>query len=139
MRRLRAEGDNLPPVRFAAAALTALLCAALLAACGSESDEDQIRDVVQEFAEAANDKDVGALCAQVVSKQFTDQEECEKMAGKGGSLGEVGAVEDLQVSDIKVNGNAATARIKATVGGKTDAGPGKFRKVDGEWKLDLDG
>ncbi len=125
-------------MRSAAAALTALLCAALLAACGSSSDEDQIRDVVQEFAEAANDKDVGAICGQVVSEAFEDQEQCEKQADREGSIGDLGSVEDLEVSEIKVDGDAATAQIKATVGGETDEGPGKFRKVDGEWKLDLD-
>ena len=125
-------------MRSAAAALTALLCAALLAACGSSSDEDQIRDVVQEFAEAANDKDVGAICGQVVSEAFEDQEQCKKQADKEGSIGDLGSVEDFEVSDIKVDGDTATAQIKATVGGETDEGPGKFRKVDGEWKLDLD-
>jgi ketosteroid isomerase-like protein len=125
-------------MRSAAAALTALLCAALLAACGSSSDEDQIRDVVQEFAEAANDKDVGAICGQVVSEAFEDQEQCEKQADREGSIGDLGSVEDLEVSEIKVDGDTATAQIKATVGGETDEGPGKFRKVDGEWKLDLD-
>jgi ketosteroid isomerase-like protein len=122
-------------MRSAAAGLTALLCAALLAACGSESDEDQIRAVVKEFADAANDKDVGAICGQVVSKAFENEEECEKRA----PIGVLGSLEDYEVSDIKVDGDTATARIKATVGGKTDEGPGKFRKVDGEWKLDLDG
>jgi len=125
-------------MRSAAAALIALLCAALLAACGSSSDEDQIRDVVQEFAEAANDKDVGAICGQVVSEAFEDQEQCEKQADREGSIGDLGSVEDLEVSEIKVDGDTATAQIKATVGGETDEGPGKFRKVDGEWKLDLD-
>jgi ketosteroid isomerase-like protein len=125
-------------MRSAAAALTAFLCAALLAACGSSSDEDQIRDVVQEFAEAANDKDVGAICGQVVSEAFEDQEQCEKQADREGSIGDLGSVEDLEVSEIKVDGDTATAQIKATVGGETDEGPGKFRKVDGEWKLDLD-
>ena len=125
-------------MRSAAAALTALLCAALLAACGSSSDEDQIRDVVQKFAEAANDKDAGAICGQVVSEAFEDQEQCKKQADKEGSIGELGSVEDFEVSDIKVDGDTATAQIKATVGGETDEGPGKFRKVDGEWKLDLD-
>ncbi len=125
-------------MRSTATALTALLCAAVLAACGSESDEDQIRDVVQGFAEAANDKDVGALCGQVVSKAFKDEEQCEKQADRKGSIGDLGSVEDFEVSEIKVDGDTATAQIKATVGGKTDEGPGKFRKVDGEWKLDLD-
>ncbi len=125
-------------MRSTPAALTALLCAALLAACGSSSDEDQIRDVVQEFAEAANDKDVGAICGQVVSEAFEDEKQCEKQADREGSIGDLGSVEDLEVSEIKVDGDTATAQIKATVGGETDEGPGKFRKVDGEWKLDLD-
>ncbi|MDQ3644393.1 MAG: nuclear transport factor 2 family protein [Actinomycetota bacterium] len=128
-------------MRSAAACLTALLCAALLAACGggSESDEDQVRAVVQEFGEAANDKDAGAICGLVVSKELKDEEDCEKQADREGQIGGLEAVDDIEVSDIKIDGDRATAQIKATVGGKTDAGPGKFRKVDGEWKLDLDG
>ncbi len=127
-------------MRSTAAALTALVCAVLLVACGgSGSDEDQIRDVVQDFGEAANDKDAGAICGLVVSKELEDEEDCEKRVDKEGLIGGLESVKDIEIRDIKVDGDSATAKIKATLGDQTDEGPGKFRKVDGEWKLDLDG
>jgi ketosteroid isomerase-like protein len=121
-------------------ALLLLTAVALgVSACGGvgDSDEDQIRSVTDDFTEAVQDKDAGKLCDSVAIEKIPEGKKCE------GELSDtffkaVGKLEDVKVSEIKVKGDTATAKVAATVEGKEMKDDGSFKKVDGDWKLDLD-
>lgn len=123
------------------ALLPALLTAVALgvSACGGggDSDEDQIRSVADEFTEAVRDKDAGRFCDSVVTEQIPDGKKCEDEVS-GQDFESIPKVEDVKVSEIKVKGDTATAKVAATVEGKEMKDDGSFKKVDGDWKLDLD-
>ena len=122
------------------ALLPTLLTAVALgvSACGGgDSDEDQIRSVTADFSEAVQDKDGGKFCDSVVTEEIPKGKKCE------GELSDlffkgIGKLEDVKVSEIKVKGDTATAKVAATVDGKEMKDDGSFKKVDGDWKLDLD-
>ena len=120
------------------ALLPTLLTAAALAvsACG-ESDEDQIRSAVTGFTEGVQDKDAGKLCDSVITERIPEGEKCEDQVS-GEEFESVAKLEDIEVSDIKVDGDTATAKIVATVDGEKTEDDGTFKKIDGDWKLDLD-
>lgn len=111
-------------------ALAAGLCACALtfAACGGDSDEDQINDVVSKI-----DEDPAAVCqADVGSKQLIEQlggEEACKRAAEAED--DPNADETAEVQNLKIDGDNATATIKDG----TQNQPVKFVKEDGDWKL----
>lgn len=119
------------------AAAVLVTAAVALTACGGESDEEQIEEVVAEFADAVKEKDAAKLCATVVTEQIPEGEDCEEQVSAE-EFGSIGDVESIEVSDIKVDGNSATANVTATVGGEEMEDEASFRKADGDWKLNLD-
>jgi protein-disulfide isomerase len=121
------------------ALLPTLLTAIALgvSACGGDSDEDQIRSAVTEFTEAVQDKDSAEFCDSVVTERIPEGKKCEDVVG-GKEFEAIGKLEDIKVSEIKVKGDTATAKVAATVDGKEMKDDGSFKKVDGDWKLDLD-
>jgi hypothetical protein len=127
-------------------AITMLLALTLSAAaigCGSESDEDQVRGTVEDFAAANVDKDWSGACALMT-------EQARKgLAAAGAALGGTGCAgvlkaaisqlpadrvkkefEDLKIKDIKVDGDEATVTVN---GEKT-----KMVKEGETWLLDFE-
>jgi ketosteroid isomerase-like protein len=93
--------------------LTAFLLAAAIAglgACG-ESDQEQAREVVQDYAEARESQDFERIC-DLYSEEFTASlgtEDCpafvqEQSAGADGT-------ETVEVVDVQVKGDTATADL----------------------------
>ena len=106
---------------------TALLAAStmFLGACGGGSDEDQIRDIVNDGA-----KKPATICDHLAAeplKTIGGAEGCKKLAEKQKPT-------DATVESVSVNGDKATAKVKS----KGKSGDTKFAKVDGEWKISLE-
>jgi len=116
--------------------IAALLCCTALAACGS-SDEDKIGESLDSFQQAVKDKNEKAFCAAVTSKQIRKSDDCAKQV-KAADLKSIGEVKDIKAENIKVDGDKATAKVSVTVRGKRTSDDATFRKIDGDWKIDLD-
>ena len=93
-------------------------------ACGSDSDEDKIKDLVKEV-----DDNPTALCDNATKEllaQLGGKAGCEALAKT--NKDESG---DSEVSNVKVDGDNATATVKDDSGNSTVT----FQKVDGDWKV----
>lgn len=105
---------------------TALLAASslFLGACGSKSDEDQIRTIVNDGA-----KNPSSICDHLTAKPL------ETIGGPKGckKLAEKQKPTKAKVDSVKVDGDKATAKV--TSDGKT--GETKFAKIDGTWKISI--
>jgi hypothetical protein len=116
--------------------ITALVCAAALVAvagCG-ESDQEQAREVVQDYVDASNEGDFERVC-DLYSESFKQElavEDCpgfveEQTSGAGG---------ELSVVEVRVNGDRATADIDVTRG---QEGPSRvgltLEREDDEWRI----
>jgi ketosteroid isomerase-like protein len=118
--------------------LTAVACSialAALAGCG-ESEQEQAREVVQDYAEARNAGDFEAVC-ELFSERFVEQlgtDDCpafieEQTAGADGE-------QTLEVVDVRVSDEVATAELDVV----SDAtGPSRvvvrLEEEDGEWRI----
>lgn len=128
-------------MRLLIAVLTALVFA--LASCGGDddggddngggdsgaavSDEDQIRDAVETFANnEGNPCDV--LTDRFVEETFDSRENCQQESEKSKGADPT----DIEFEDISIDGDEATATIKA------DGEPGSVSllKEDDEWHID---
>jgi hypothetical protein len=101
-----------------------------LAACGGDSDEDQIKDIingVSENAETICDKSTDRLLEEQLGG---DKEECKKQAAEAEEGDADGDVKDLEV---KVDGDKATATFTDNDG---DDNTVDLVKEDGDWMID---
>ena len=92
---------------------------------------------LKSFQKAVQDKDKKAFCEAVTSKQIRTSDNCDKRI-KAADLDEIGEVKDIKGENIKVDGDKATARVSVTVRGERTSDDATFRKIDGDWKIDLD-
>lgn len=116
--------------------LVLLTCCAALVACGS-SEEDKVKESLDSFQQAVQDKDKKAFCDAVTSAQIRKSDDCEKQV-KTSDLESIGEVKDIKAENIKVDGDKATAKVSVTVRGEATSDDATFRKIDGDWKIDLD-
>jgi hypothetical protein len=102
--------------------LTALVCSVALAAlagCG-ETDQEQAREVVQDYAEARNAGDYAAVC-DLFSESLIEQlavEDCPGFIEEQTS----GADEEVTVVDVRVKDEVATADLDVN----SEAGPSRI-------------
>ena len=54
-------------------AVLALACAVVAAGCSRESDEDQVRDTLERFADATARKDYQALCDDLFASKLVEE------------------------------------------------------------------
>ena len=94
-----------------------------ISGCGSSSDEDKIKDLVNEV-----DENPSALCDNATKEllaQLGGKAGCEQLAKSNTDDS------DSEVSNVKVDGDNATATVKDKSGTSTVT----FQKVDGDWKV----
>jgi ketosteroid isomerase-like protein len=119
--------------------LILLVCAAALAAiagCG-ESDQEQAREIVQDYVDARNDGDFERVC-ELFSDDFKAQlqigEDCAAFIKEQSGGGE--ADSKLEVVDVRVKDERATADINVVREGE---GPSRvtltLERQDGNWKI----
>jgi ketosteroid isomerase-like protein len=118
--------------------ITAVACAAALVAvtgCG-ESDQEQAREVAQDYVDARNSSDFERVC-DLYSDRFKQElaigENCPAFVEEQTS----GAAGELSVVDVRVNGDRATADLDITQGSE---GPSRIaltleREDDDEWRI----
>lgn len=117
---------------------TVLLAAVVLAlvACGAKSNEEQIDSTVRSFFAALQEKNVEKFCDAIV---YTAPGRCEDVI-TAAALGSDGALRDIEVTDIEVDGDTATAKVRATSeDGTKMSEDATFRRVDGTWKIEFEG
>lgn len=123
----------------------------LLVACGERSADDEITKVTKQFAADAEDKDWksvcdamsadaeaevvavaetlgGGDCAAVIARLYALDDHPEMLPTSGG--------EGVTVSDVKVSGDRATAKVEPAFPG--DNPRVHYVRENGAWKLDAD-
>ena len=123
-----------------------LLAAALLLGCsggddGPQDDEAAIRQVISDFGKAFNDGKAGDLINLLDSESRKNCKESElaPLLALVKSFAE-GQQFTAEASDIKVNGDKATAMVIAAIGSeKQSPEPQSLVKEGGKWKLFFEG
>ena len=122
-------------------ALIALVCAVALVAvagCG-ESEQEQAREVVQDFVDARTDGDAQAECdlyAESYKQELAVGENCAGFVEEQSSGAEPG---ELEVVEVRVNGDQGTADIDISREGEGE-GPARIslqltRESGDEWRI----
>lgn len=117
--------------------LTSLLCVAALAAiagCG-ETDQEQAREVAQDYVEASNDRDHEAVC-DLYSDEFIEElgaTDCPAFVKENSS----GAGSEFELVDVRVSDDIATADIDVVSegGGPIRVGLRLERTEDDSWEI----
>jgi hypothetical protein len=119
--------------------LTAIACGAALAVatgCG-ESDQEQAREVVQQFVDARNDDDAAAEC-DLYSEDYLDElavPDCPAFIEEQSSA--VDGEERHEIVDVEVNDGRATANVDVIR--EAEGGPVRIglllAEEDGDWRI----
>lgn len=116
--------------------LTALACGAAiagLAACG-ESDQEQAREVVQEYVDATNSDDFERVCELYSEslKQELGAADCPAFVEEQSS----GAETELELVEVRVSDDKATADIDSRSDQEGPARLGlRLEREDDEWRI----
>ena len=125
----------LRPPSFVAVALVAV---AGLSACGGDSDDDQVRAVVERFADAGAKQDYQRICDELITPALSKKVEeiglpCEVAFRQG--LKDV-KKPTLTVRSVKVDGDKALVGVHSTALNQQPSDDTvEVVKVDGEWRI----
>ncbi len=125
-------------------AVTGFALAALLAACGSQpssssnfsGEEKQVADVVEKLQSDGESRDAKGICEDVLAGSLVKQIE------EAGSSCEVEIDKairdaddyDLEVQDVTISGDTATAKVKGKVGDADQVREFKFVREKAGWR-----
>ena len=117
--------------------LTAVACSialAALAGCG-ESDQEQAREVAQDYVEAFNQGDFEAVC-ELYSDEFIEElgaTDCPAFVQENSA----GAESEYELVDVRASDDTATADIDVVSegGGPIRVGLRLERNADDEWEI----
>jgi hypothetical protein len=122
------------------AGLLAVICLLTVMACGDETDEEQVKTAISQFAEAIEDEDPANFCLAITTTSqmalFGKDDplrSCIETVGLAGEQGVFGANIDassVETGNIEVNGDRATVDL---------AGERNMRlaRVEGDWRIEL--
>jgi hypothetical protein len=125
-------------IRRVAAVLAAGLVLVAAPGCGG-SDEDDVKEVVQDYTEGVADGDGGKVC-NTLSDESKDRfqqagAKCEDVFKSFGAFlndEQKDKLKDID-PDVEVDGDNATAKVDELEGtGSTEV---KLKKEDGDWKI----
>jgi hypothetical protein len=109
-----------------------------LTACGADSDEDQVTEAIETSINSTDPAD----CTELLTQSFVEQTEFEQgqaavRACEESAPETANKPDSVEVSDVEVDGDAATASV-AFEGGNFDGQTLAISLVseDDEWKLD---
>jgi hypothetical protein len=121
-----------------------LALAAIASGCGGsassagdfEGEEKRVADVVEQLQSAGETGDAAEICNEVLAKQLRDQIQeaganCEQELEK--------AIKDaddfeLEVEDVTITGNSATAKVKGRDGGEERVRDFEFVREGRDWR-----
>ncbi len=118
-----------------------LVCAVLVAACGSEptGDEAAIRDTIGRYQAAVRANDVKTICNELLGQEFRDADKrtgvsCEQLWGDQVAKG--GPKFKITIRSIRIEGDRAlvkTRSVEQDGGERRDTQP--LTRIDGRWLL----
>jgi ketosteroid isomerase-like protein len=125
--------------RLLPATATIALTAIALGGCGGvggNSESDKVREAVNQFVQAGNDRDFNKVCALLTLQQrlASGGQDCAKNFGAHAPAGK-GSTE-VVIKDVRISG--AQAAVDATVKGPHAQGSLQqllLQKQNGEWKV----
>jgi hypothetical protein len=121
-----------------------LALAAIASGCGGsassagdfEGEEKRVADVVEQLQSAGETGDAAEICNEVLAKELRDQIQeaganCEQELEK--------AIKDaddfeLEVEDVTITGNSATAKVKGRDGGEERVRDFEFVREGRDWR-----
>jgi hypothetical protein len=121
-----------------------LALAAVASGCGGsassagdfEGEEKRVADVVEQLQSAGETGDAAEICNEVLAKQLRDQIQeaganCEQELEK--------AIQDaddfeLEVEDVTITGNSATAKVRGRDGGEERVRDFEFVREGRDWR-----
>jgi hypothetical protein len=118
-----------------------LVCAVLVAACGSEptGNEAAIRDTISRYQAAVRANDVKTICNQLLGQEFRDAGKstgvsCEQLWGDQVAKG--GPKYEIRVQSIRIQGDRALVKTRSVENdGRPRSDTQPLTKVDGRWLL----
>jgi Domain of unknown function (DUF4878) len=124
-------------------AVAGTLAAGGLAACGG-SDSDDVNSSLSDYNQAVADKDAGKACDLLsdAAKKTIGGKSCEATLKQGFALlnaKQLDAFKNTEITNIKVNGDKATATIKFPKGSGVPDQTQTLVKEDGQWHLQAAG
>jgi hypothetical protein len=125
------------PARIPIALVAVLALAAPLTACGG-SDEDDVRETLEAFAQATARKDYQRLCDELFSSKLVEEVRqtvpCE-VALQNSSLDDARNPK-LTVRSVKVDGDRATAEVATTAANQRPSQDTvQLVRENGEWRI----
>jgi len=125
--------------------LVALLAALLLAACGETGDsagdfegtEADVAQVVEDLQTAAQEDEPDRVCRNLLASSFVQQlrearVDCREAVAL--ALNDADGF-DLEVNDVTVNGDRATARVASGTGESAEQGTLRFVREGDNWRI----
>jgi hypothetical protein len=121
-----------------------LVLAALAAGCAGgassssdfQGEEKKVADQIEKLETAGKSGNAKEICTEVLAKSVSDQiaqagSSCEEELDK--------AIKDaddfsLDVEDVTINGNTATAKVKGKEGGKDQVRTFEFERDGSDWR-----
>jgi hypothetical protein len=125
-------------------AVTGLALAALFAACGAQpssssnfsGDEKKVADVVEKLQSDGESRDAKGICQDVLASTLVKQ---IQQAGSSCEVEIDKAIRDaddynLEVQDVTISGDNATAKVKGKVGNADQVREFKFVREKAGWR-----
>jgi hypothetical protein len=118
-----------------------LVCAVLVAACGSEptGDEAAIRDTIGRYQAAVRANDVKTICNELLGQEFRDAGKsqgvsCEQLWGDQVAKG--GPKYKITIQSIRIEGDRALVKTRSTeADGRERLDKQPLTRIDGRWLL----
>ena len=117
-------------------AAVVLASAALLAACGD--DESDVRDTLNEFADATAKKDYQRLCDDLLSPELVEQVRSVNLPCEVALRTGFEDVEEprIEIRSVKIDGDTARAQVRSTARNQEPSVDViELVKVDDEWRI----
>jgi hypothetical protein len=121
-----------------------LVLAALVAGCGSgpssasdfEGEEKEVAELVEKLETAGESRDAKTICTEIVAKELSDQ---ITAAGSSCDAEMEKAIEDaedftLDVEEVTITGDTATARVKGRDRGEDQVRTFEFEREGSGWR-----
>ena len=118
-----------------------LVCAVVVAACGSapSGDEAAIRDTISRYQAAVRANDAKTICTQLLGQEFRDAGKasgvsCEKLWGD--QIAKGGPKYKIVVQSVRIEGDRALVKTRSVESdGRTRYDKQPLTRVNGRWLL----